>query len=157
MSIELRINATDPGELLVYLRALAGVPATFAPAFVVEDAPAQQEEPAADPKPTASRRRTTKTESADTAPEPDGSTATQVSEPADAKPETNASSSDEAPEQTLDFDRDVTPAVLNCVKAKGKDAVAEILQEFGVAKASQVGESQWGELIARLNDATEAG
>jgi hypothetical protein len=53
----------------------------------------------------------------------------------------------------LDFDREVAPVVLEAVKVKGKPWVQEILSQFGVERASQVPDEQFGELV----DAIKAG
>lgn len=71
--------------------------------------------------------------------------------------EATTASSPVVPEEhrppALDFDKDVTPAVLNAVEKIGRDKVAAILDEFGVARASQLDEAQWPELLAKLADA----
>lgn len=56
-------------------------------------------------------------------------------------------------EPALDFDKDVAPAVLAVVAAKGKPAVQDILSEYGVERASQVDEALWPELVATLRAA----
>ncbi len=56
----------------------------------------------------------------------------------------------------LDFTRDVTPAVLECLKTKGKPVVEEVLSQFGVSRASELDASQFPELVAALNDAMAA-
>lgn len=55
--------------------------------------------------------------------------------------------------EPLDFDKDVAPAVLALVAAKGKPAVQEILSEYGVERASQVDDALWPELVATLRAA----
>lgn len=52
--------------------------------------------------------------------------------------------------EPLDFDKDVTPVVLAAVKDKGRDFVTSVLTQFGVERASQVPDEQFGELIALL-------
>lgn len=66
----------------------------------------------------------------------------------------------EAPEPTpepeapaLDFDKDVAALVLESLAVKGRDVVSGVLSQFGVAKASQLDEKLWPELIAALKDA----
>ena len=66
----------------------------------------------------------------------------------------------EAPEPTpepeapaLDFDKDVAALVLETLAVKGRDVVSGVLSQFGVAKASQLDEKLWPELIAALKDA----
>jgi hypothetical protein len=53
----------------------------------------------------------------------------------------------------LDFDKDITPLVLRVVAEKSRDAVIEILGQFGAARASEVPEAQWPELLNALTDA----
>lgn len=55
--------------------------------------------------------------------------------------------------EPLDFDKDVAPAVLALVAAKGKPAVQDILSQYGVERASQVDEELWPELVATLRAA----
>ena len=50
----------------------------------------------------------------------------------------------------LDFDKDVAPVVISFVQSKGKPYVVGILEQFGVAKASELPEDRWGELLAAL-------
>lgn len=54
---------------------------------------------------------------------------------------------------TLDFDKDITPLVLRVVAEKSREAVIEILGQFGAARASEVPEAQWPELLNALTDA----
>lgn len=80
-----------------------------------------------------------------------------VAEATDSQPTTEEPSSTPAPapsaSEPLDFDKDVAPAVLALVAAKGKPAVQEILSEYGVERASQVDEDLWPELVATLRAA----
>lgn len=66
---------------------------------------------------------------------------------------TSAASATSPSEKLLDFDREVAPVVLEAVKVKGKPWVQEILSQFGVERASQVPDEQFGELV----DAIKAG
>jgi hypothetical protein len=50
----------------------------------------------------------------------------------------------------LDFDKDVAPVVISYVQSKGKPYVVGILAQFGVAKAGELPEDRWGELLAAL-------
>lgn len=50
----------------------------------------------------------------------------------------------------LDFDKDISPAVTGAVAKKGKPAVVEIIGQFGVARASEVPEERWPELLELL-------
>lgn len=58
-----------------------------------------------------------------------------------------------SPAGELNFDTDVAPIVLQVVKDKGKPVVQEILEQFGVERASTLDPSRWPELIAQLKDA----
>lgn len=53
----------------------------------------------------------------------------------------------------LDFDKDVAPRVLDLVARKGREAMVKVLDEFGAARASEVDSAQWGELLAKLEEA----
>lgn len=72
-------------------------------------------------------------------------------EPVAAAPEPEPTPEPEAP--ALDFDKDVGALVLETLAVKGRDVVSGILSQFGVAKASQLDEKLWPELIAALKDA----
>ena len=87
---------------------------------------------------------------------------TQASSAPDTTPESASPISDSGPtatetvspsEETLNFDTDVAPIVLQVVKDKGKPVVQEILEQFGVERASTLDPSRWPELIAQLKDA----
>lgn len=54
---------------------------------------------------------------------------------------------------TLNFDTDVAPIVLQVVKEKGKPVVQEILEQFGVERASLLDPARWPELVDQLKDA----
>lgn len=54
---------------------------------------------------------------------------------------------------SLSFEQDVTPRVLRLVKVKGKVAATDILEGFGVSRASQVNESDWPALVEQLDEA----
>jgi hypothetical protein len=53
----------------------------------------------------------------------------------------------------LNFDTDVAPIVLQVVKEKGKPVVQEILEQFGVERASLLDPARWPELVDQLKDA----
>ena len=74
--------------------------------------------------------------------------------PEDVSPEALVTVEIDVPaSEPLDFDKDVAPAVLALVAAKGKPAVQDILSEYGVERASQVDEDLWPELVATLRAA----
>jgi hypothetical protein len=56
----------------------------------------------------------------------------------------------------LDFDKDVAPLVLSYVKSHGKAWVIEVLDQFGVARASEIEADRLGELVDMLNDKAAA-
>lgn len=51
---------------------------------------------------------------------------------------------------TPDFENDVAPVVIDAVGKIGKEAVSEVLSQFGAARASEVDPAQWGELVDAL-------
>ena len=88
-----------------------------------------------------------KAKAAEPAPEP-------VAPEPDPEPEAVAPEPTPEPEAaTLDFDKDVAALVLETLAVKGRDVVSGILSQFGVAKASQLDEKLWPELVAALKDA----
>jgi hypothetical protein len=88
-----------------------------------------------------------KAKAAEPAPEP-------VAPEPDPEPEAVAPEPTPEPEAAaLDFDKDVAALVLETLAVKGRDVVSGILSQFGVAKASQLDEKLWPELIAALKDA----
>lgn len=88
-----------------------------------------------------------KAKAAEPAPEP-------VAPEPDPEPEAVAPEPEPTPEApALDFDKDVAALVLETLAVKGRDVVSGILSQFGVAKASQLDEKLWPELIAALKDA----
>lgn len=48
---------------------------------------------------------------------------------------------------------DVSKAVLDLVKAKGRDAAVEVLTQFGVSHAKELKPEQWAEALEALNAA----
>ena len=68
-------------------------------------------------------------------------------------PEPDPEPTPEPEAAALDFDKDVAALVLETLAVKGRDVVSGILSQFGVAKASQLDEKLWPELIAALKDA----
>ena len=88
-----------------------------------------------------------KAKATEPAPEP-------VAPEPDPEPEAVAPEPTPEPEAaTLDFDKDVAALVLETLAVKGRDVVSGILSQFGVAKASQLDEKLWPELVAALKDA----
>jgi hypothetical protein len=54
---------------------------------------------------------------------------------------------------TYDFNTDISPLVLRVASEKGRPAIAELLSQFGVERASSVPTEQFGELLNALKDA----
>lgn len=79
----------------------------------------------------------------------------QTEAPQPTEEKASASSPTEASDapSELNFDTDVAPIVLQVVKDKGKPVVQEILEQFGVERASTLDPSRWPELVAQLKDA----
>lgn len=76
---------------------------------------------------------------------------TVAPEPEAAAPVAEASASD-----VPDFDGVVTPLVLKLVEVKGKPAAQEMLERFGVVRASQLSSDRWQELVDAINDELDA-
>jgi len=53
---------------------------------------------------------------------------------------------------TYDFNTDISPLVLRVASEKGRPAIAELLSQFGVERASNVPTEQFGELLNALKD-----
>ena len=91
----------------------------------------------------------------DPTPAPTGEAPSSVEpavEPASPKSEPVQSAAASASD-TLDFDTEVAPFVLQVVKEKGKPVAQDILSQFGVEKASLLDPAQWPELVATLKGA----
>jgi hypothetical protein len=72
----------------------------------------------------------------------------KVEEPKVEEPKVEAA---KAP--TYDFNTDISPLVLRVATEKGRPAIAELLSQFGVERASNVPTEQFGELLNALKDA----
>lgn len=156
MSYKIEINADSLSELGGKLLALAsqfhaqpvGAPAidpVMPEVREAEDKPkrarkAKAEEPQEDVGNAAqSAEPTMEPTAAETAETTtDGTTTSDA--PADAEPA--------APQ--LDFENDVAPVVIDAVGKIGKEAVSEVLSQFGATRASEVDPAQWGELVDAL-------
>lgn len=68
-------------------------------------------------------------------------------------PSTPPETAKEPSATTLDFDKDVRPAVIGCVQKRGKAFVEEILAQFGVVRASELSSEQLPELVGMLQEA----
>lgn len=90
-----------------------------------------------------------KAKAAEPAPEPEA----PEPEAPEPTPEPTPEPAPEPEAPALDFDKDVAALVLETLAVKGRDVVSGVLSQFGVAKASQLDEKLWPELIAALKDA----
>ena len=107
-----------------------------------ESAPVVVEAAPVDPTPAPkSAPAAEETESQPTPPEPTPAPSAEPSE------------KEAAVSNELNFDTDVAPIVLQVVKEKGKPVVQEILEQFGVERASTLDPSRWPELVAQLKGA----
>lgn len=79
--------------------------------------------------------------------------------PAKAKPAKAAKAAPaEAPSEpaptAMDYAADIQTPALALVKAKGRDALAAILTEFGAKTAKDIAQDQWPALAARIAEAS---
>jgi hypothetical protein len=72
--------------------------------------------------------------------------------PAKAKPA--KAKAEEAAPAKLDYVQHIQTPALTLVKAKGRDALAGILAEFGAKTAKDITEDQWPALAARIAEAS---
>lgn len=74
--------------------------------------------------------------------------------PAKAKPaKAKGDVSPPAP-TAMDYAADIQTPALALVKAKGRDALAAILEEFGAKTAKDIAQEQWPALAARIAEAS---
>jgi hypothetical protein len=66
------------------------------------------------------------------------------------EPEAPAQSAEASASEALDFDKDVAPVVIEAVQRTSREVVSEALSEFGAARASEVDEKLWPEMLERL-------
>lgn len=152
MSYKIEVNADSISELAGKLLALA------AQMQAVPVDPVMPEVKAAEVK--TEKPKKAKAVKEEVGNEQPASTAEDPSQTSNSEPDTKtveaaqSRSEPEAPAEAaaLDFEKDVAPIVLNAVRVKGKPWVQEILGQFGVERASQVPDAQFGELVALLND-----
>jgi hypothetical protein len=90
---------------------------------------------------------------ADPTPTPSAPPVEETASSTTADTSTPAAAAEASASDTLDFDTDVAPFVLQVVKEKGKPVAQEILSQFGVEKASMLDQARWPELVAVLKDA----
>ena len=68
------------------------------------------------------------------------------------EPKTEEVKVEAAKAPTYDFNTDISPLVLRVASEKGRPAIAELLSQFGVERASNVPTEQFGELLNALKD-----
>ena len=73
--------------------------------------------------------------------------------PAAEEPKAEEVKVEAAKAPTYDFNTDISPLVLRVAAEKGRPAIAELLSQFGVERASNVPAEQFGELLNALKDA----
>jgi len=73
--------------------------------------------------------------------------------PAPAKAKPAKAKVEETPAK-LDYVQHIQTPALTLVKAKGRDALAGILAEFGAKTAKEITEDQWPALAARIAEAS---
>jgi hypothetical protein len=69
--------------------------------------------------------------------------------PADTAAPNTSSPDADSDETPLDYNKDVKPALLAAIKAKGKEAVQALIKSYGVDKADQIDPAQLGDLLAK--------
>ena len=152
MSYKIEITAGTTAELAGKLLALAAQMQVSDPVM-----PEVREAP----KPKKAKAEKVAEVTEEPVGEPTAPPAIEASPAPDTSPESDTTTSDTgqtaptsaSPTEALDFEKDVTPLVLQAVKDKGKPWVQEVLSQFGVERASQVPDEQLGELVAILKDA----
>lgn len=75
-----------------------------------------------------------------------------VKAPAAEEPKAEEVKIEEPKAPTYDFNTDISPLVLRVAAEKGRPAIAELLSQFGVERASSVPTEQFGELLNALKD-----
>lgn len=172
MSIHLNVTGDNADEFLAQFTALAhalGGVSTSAVAATLVDAgqPVEAPQAAAEGEPAKPvRSRTVKlkdTAPAATDPSSTSGSATNSADETKVSEEPSTTQSEKEPEPStvssegskpLVFDTDVAPKVVEYVQLLGRDAVAGVLSQFGVQKASQLSDpAQWQELLDALADA----
>ena len=74
--------------------------------------------------------------------------------PAPAKAKPVKAKVEEAAPAKLDYVQHIQTPALTLVKAKGRDALAAILEEFGAKTAKDIAQDQWPALAARIAEAS---
>jgi hypothetical protein len=148
--IKIEVTGTSIGEvadkLLAIGASLRSTPAAFQPAEPVKSITSTKIDPV-----MPELREVAEGAPVDPTLAPKSAEAAAGSE---SQPTTTEPSSTPAPaasaSEPLNFELDVAPVVLRAVAAKGKPFVQDVLSEFGGARASDLDEALWPELVARL-------
>lgn len=74
--------------------------------------------------------------------------------PAKAAKAAPAEAPSEPAPTAMDYAADIQTPALALVKAKGRDALAAILEEFGAKTAKDIAQEQWPALAARIAEAS---
>lgn len=150
--IKIEVTGTSIGEvadkLLAIGASLRSTPATFQPSEPVKSITPTKIDPV-----MPELREVAETAPVDPTPAPKSAPDATATE---SQPTTEEPSSTPAPaasvSEPLNFELDVAPVVLRAVAAKGKPFVQDVLSEFGGARASDLDEALWPELVNRLED-----
>lgn len=147
MSYKIEINADSLSELGGKLLALASQFHATASTPAID--PVMPEVREVEDKPKRTRKA-----KADEPQEDVGNAETAATEQAPAEPVAKTENTPDAPSEPaapeLDFENDVAPVVIDAVGKIGKEAVSEVLSQFGAARASEVDPAQWNELVDAL-------
>lgn len=141
--IEIKINADTPEQARAIMAGLLGGAASDAVATA---------QPAATPAkatPAKAKDKVAEAPKPDPTPAAGATPAETPAATADQPSETDSSGS--ATTAELDYDKDVTPAVLAVAQNKGRDGVLGLLKKFNAANAKDVPKERWAELIADAN------
>lgn len=145
MPITLNIQVESAAQLRDEVRALAeAFGAQTLPAEdikAIADAKSQREDDAAREKLQADRDAAKEAKATKSKSKPKDEPKPEAEAPADEEP------------AALDFDKDVAPLALKLVADKGREALQGILEEYGVARASQIEDSLLPEFVAKVQEA----
>jgi hypothetical protein len=137
VGIELKITADNATELAALIADLAGGATTQTP--------------------ETKARRSRKTETAPTDEGNAGTSSTASESPSSGTGSTQTETGTQSPadEPTIEYAQ-VRSAVMSLAAKKGRDAVIEVLSNFGVDNATKLKEEQWADALAELQKAEAA-
>lgn len=145
--IKIEVTGTSIGEvadkLLAIGASLRSTPAAFQPAEPVKSITSTKIDPVMPELREAAEAAPVDPTPTPTAPAVEEQASSTTADTLTAAPAASAS-------EPLNFELDVAPVVLRAVAAKGKPFVQDVLSEFGGARASDLDEALWPELVARL-------